>query len=418
MKRLIFLLILILTTLSTSSISANSNIALKSSLLYGVPDSINHECNLTFYFRFNQTDLDVNYLLNKDSFRQLDKLLTDPKLHSIIDTLKIVTSASPDGKYDYNLKLAQKRVFSIKRMLLSRYPLLKSASIDIDYYVADWIKLENLIKYDIDMPWLGTVIEILNQNVSSASKERQLREFEDSWQYITNKYLKYLREWKSGISIIIKKVEVKKEVVPIIKIEEKANPILKPLLKVETVLLPCFAIKTNLLYGALAYAPNLAVEFGLGDHTTLDISGSYNWFNLDGGKNNNKKLVHWIIQPEFRYFLKERFRGHFFGFHTLYSEYNIGGYELPMLFGDGSKNYRHEGNAYGVGFSYGYQLPISKCFSLEFNIGGGYMQLQYDKYKCTTCGDLKENNTIKHYFGPTKAGISLIFLINKNTQNK
>ena len=70
MKKFIFLLILVLTTLSTSSISANSNIALKSSLLYGLPDSINHEWNLTFYFRFNQADLDVNYLSNKDSFRQ------------------------------------------------------------------------------------------------------------------------------------------------------------------------------------------------------------------------------------------------------------------------------------------------------------------------------------------------------------
>ncbi len=171
--------------------------------------------------------------------------------------------------------------------------------------------------------------------------------------------------------------------------------------------------KTNLLYGALAYAPNLAVEVGLGAHTTLDLSGSYNWFYLKGGKDNNKKLVHWIIQPEFRYFFKERFNGHFVGLHALYSEYNIGGYELPMLFGDDSKYYRHQGNAYGVGFSYGYQLPVSKCFSLEFNVGAGYMQMQYDKYKGTTCGEIKDKNIVKHYFGPTKAGISLIFLINK-----
>ena len=117
------------------------------------------------------------------------------------------------------------------------------------------------------------------------------------------------------------------------------------------------AIKSNLLYGIAAFAPNIGIEVGVGNRTTLDLSASYNWFNLDGAKNNNQKLVHWIVQPKFRYFLNERFNGHFFGVHALYSEYNIGGHELPLLFGKGSKEFRHEGNAVGGGFSYGYQLP-------------------------------------------------------------
>jgi hypothetical protein len=171
------------------------------------------------------------------------------------------------------------------------------------------------------------------------------------------------------------------------------------------------AIKTNLLYGAGAFTPNLGVEVGIGNRTTLDLSGGYNWFNLDGSKNNNQKLVHWIVQPEFRYFLDERFNGHFFGVHALYSQYNIGGYKLPMLFGKDSKAFRHEGNAVGGGFSYGYQLPLAKQWKVEFNLGLGYMRMKYDQYDCVNCGKLREPNKVKNYFGPTKAGVSIIFQI-------
>ena len=171
------------------------------------------------------------------------------------------------------------------------------------------------------------------------------------------------------------------------------------------------ALKSNLLYGLGTLTPNLGVEIAFGECTTLDLSGGYNWFNLDGNNSNNKKLVHWFIQPEFRYYLCESFNGHFFGAHLIGSQYNIGGHELPMLFGKGSKNYRHEGYSYGAGFSYGYQLMLHKRWNLEFNIGVGYMRMKYDKYDCTNCGKLKDSDVTKNYFGPTKAGVALIFML-------
>ncbi|MEG1665314.1 MAG: DUF3575 domain-containing protein [Mucinivorans sp.] len=169
-------------------------------------------------------------------------------------------------------------------------------------------------------------------------------------------------------------------------------------------------LKTNLLYGAVSFTPNLGIEIGLGQRTTLDISGGYNWFNLDGHKKNNKKLVHWLIQPEIRYFLCEKFNGHFFGLHALFSQYNVGGYNLPMLFGRGSDAYRHQGWAAGVGITYGYQVMLSAHWNLEFSLGVGYARLEYDKYDCPTCGK-NLGRQVKNYFGPTKAAISLIYII-------
>lgn len=117
-----------------------------------------------------------------------------------------------------------------------------------------------------------------------------------------------------------------------------------------------------------------------------------------------------MAQAEFRYFLCERFNGHFFGVHAIGGKYNIAGYELPLLFGKGSKDFRFEGSTLGAGISYGYQLVMGKHWNLEFNIGVGYANMRYDKYNCSKCGDGLGTFT-RHYFGPTKAGISLIYII-------
>lgn len=172
------------------------------------------------------------------------------------------------------------------------------------------------------------------------------------------------------------------------------------------------AIKGNLLYGGAAFTPNLGVEVALSKRLTLDISGGYNWFNLTEGKNSNRKMVHYMVQPEVRYFLCERFNGHFFGAHLLFSEYNIGGHELPLLFGKGSGKYRHQGWAAGVGISYGYQLMLSRSWNLEFNLGFGYANMNYDTYDCAQCGKKLDVGKSKHYFGPTKAAVSVVWVIN------
>ena len=173
------------------------------------------------------------------------------------------------------------------------------------------------------------------------------------------------------------------------------------------------AVKTNLLYGAGTLTPNLGVEFGLGKRTTLDISGGYNPWNLDGTPTDNKKWVHYLVQPEFRYWLCERFNGHFFGVHGLFGEYNVGGIEIPSLFGGDAlmdKNFRYDGTVYGGGLSYGYNWMWSKRWGMEFTLGIGAAYFEYDKYGCDMCADQVGTGS-KFYFGPTKAGISLVFLI-------
>jgi len=172
-------------------------------------------------------------------------------------------------------------------------------------------------------------------------------------------------------------------------------------------------IKTNLLYGGLALAPNLSVEIGLARNKTLDVGGGYNGWNLNGspGAGGNRKLAHWIGQAEYRYWLCERFNGHFFGVHALGSMYNISDHELPLLFGKGSGDRRYKGYMIGAGVSYGYDFMLGKRWNLEMNIGLGYGYMRYDQFECDHCGSLLKTNVQRNYFGPTKGGISLVYLI-------
>lgn len=135
--------------------------------------------------------------------------------------------------------------------------------------------------------------------------------------------------------------------------------------------------------------------------------GGYNPWTLN--KDDNKKVKHWMVMPEFRYWLCERFNGHFFGIHTGFAEYNISGVRIPFQ-NKSTQEHRYEGWATGIGISYGYTWILGKRWNLEANIGAGYIYTKYDKYECKTCGRFKGNQK-KHYFGPTKAGISLIYII-------
>ena len=168
-------------------------------------------------------------------------------------------------------------------------------------------------------------------------------------------------------------------------------------------------VKTNLLYDA-STTINLGVEIGLSPKWTLDLSGNYNGWTF----NENKKWKHWLAQPEARYWFCERFNGHFLGAHLLGGVYNVGNWNTDFTllgtdFGQ-LKDHRYEGWLAGAGIAYGYHWILARHWSIEAEIGVGYIYTQADKYECPRCGDQLENNKPHHYFGPTKAAINLIYV--------
>ena len=76
----------------------------------------------------------------------------------------------------------------------------------------------------------------------------------------------------------------------------------------------------------------------------------------------------------------------------------------------GLDKYRYEGSFYGGGISYGYQWIIGKRLNLEATIGVGYVRFEYDKYEYQVKGKHIKEGT-KNYIGPTKVGLSLVYII-------
>lgn len=172
--------------------------------------------------------------------------------------------------------------------------------------------------------------------------------------------------------------------------------------------LPSGALKINLLYGGLAQAPNLAYEFGLGRRTSLDLSAGYNPWNRKTDREDNRKLIHIIAKAEFRYWLCERFNGHFFGIHPFYWRYNVSSHKVPLLF---KKEYQYDGHAFGFGVSYGYTWMFAKRWGVEVNAGVGVAFMNHKRKECALCGPAFGRES-KTYFGPTSLGVKLIWTIN------
>lgn len=162
------------------------------------------------------------------------------------------------------------------------------------------------------------------------------------------------------------------------------------------------AVKTNLLYDATTTF-NLGAEVAFNKHLSLDLSGNYNPWTFS----DDKSLKHWLIQPELRYWLHERFNGHFLGVHGIYADYDIAGTSILNVMKSG---YSYDGNVFGGGVSYGYQLYLSPHWNIEFTAGIGYLNFKYDKKPFPDAGDdaaRYQNN----YFGPTKLGVSIMYII-------
>ena len=167
-------------------------------------------------------------------------------------------------------------------------------------------------------------------------------------------------------------------------------------------------MKTNLV-GDGFLSPNLGIEFGLATRWTMDITGQVNFWDV-----NNHKWKHWLIQPEFRYWFCERFAGNFLAFHAIGGEYNFARIKnnVDLLGSDFSKltDLRYQGWGAGVGVGYGHSWILGMHWNLEAEIAIGWIYTRYDVFPCTECGSKLESNRDHHYFGPTKAAVSLVYL--------
>lgn len=165
------------------------------------------------------------------------------------------------------------------------------------------------------------------------------------------------------------------------------------------------AVKTNLIADATT-TMNLAVEIGIARKSSLDISVNYNPWEFS----DHKQFKLLMVQPEYRYWFCENFLGSFVGLHIHGGIFNIANVKAPFGAWKELRTGRYEGEFIGLGLSYGYQWVLARHWNLEANIGGGYAYINYDRYQCGECGKRIEKGKNDHYFGITKAAISIMYV--------
>ena len=166
------------------------------------------------------------------------------------------------------------------------------------------------------------------------------------------------------------------------------------------------SLRTNLLYDAFLL-PTLGVEWRISHSIGLKLDGSFSWW----GGNHGKVQKVWLVNPEVRWYLL-RDKRFYVGVSGSYGEYNIYKY-LPGKLLKGDTGY--QGKLWNAGVTLGYQLSLSRSFSLDFNLGLGYTRSEYDSFGMTDGVRVyKKRNESKNFWGPTQAGISLVWTMGSN----
>ena len=170
------------------------------------------------------------------------------------------------------------------------------------------------------------------------------------------------------------------------------------------------AIKTNMLYDA-ALIPNVGVEVCLTKQWTASADWFYTWFSSDnrhrywqgyGGYITVRRyLTHQPsdLQP---YALP---RGHHIGLYALGMTYDVEW---------GGKGYQADHFGFGGGVEYGYSMAIGQRLDLDFSIGIGFQDGEYKEYEPMNGHYVWLATHKRHWFGPTKAEVTLRWNIGKS----
>lgn len=157
-----------------------------------------------------------------------------------------------------------------------------------------------------------------------------------------------------------------------------------------------WALKTNAVGWAFV-VPNLAAEWRFADHWSLDVPVYYSPYTV--AKTYRFRTL--SLQPSVRYWLRDDWRGSFFGVHLTGGQYNV----------SVKDDYRYQDihGMWGAGIDYGYAVQFSKHWGMEFNIGAGMIYSKYNVYYNVDNGARRSTDNTKTYWGVTRCGISVVY---------
>ena len=153
------------------------------------------------------------------------------------------------------------------------------------------------------------------------------------------------------------------------------------------------SLRANLLRWA-TLTPDLGLEWRICPSWGIAVNGSWtswNWSDKD------RRYALWEVAPEVRYYMGEK-----------------KAWYLGAMFKAGQFNYKlsetgKQGDLMGGGITAGYQLRLNKALDLDFNLGLGYLNVDFEKYEVIDGVRVRRGNETKDWYGPINASVTLVW---------
>ena len=153
------------------------------------------------------------------------------------------------------------------------------------------------------------------------------------------------------------------------------------------------SLRANLLRWA-TLTPDLGLEWRICPSWGIAVNGSWTSWRWN---DKDHRYALWEVAPEMRYYMGEK-----------------KAWYLGAMFKAGQFNYKlsetgKQGDLMGGGITAGYQLRLNKALDLDFNLGLGYLNADYEKYEVIDGVRVRRGNETKDWWGPINAGVTLVW---------
>ncbi len=397
-----------------------------------------HHDTTKVYYRWDKWGLDTTYMGNATTVHRLDSILRLMQL----DSVSLVSSASPEGSMKYNETLSRKRGETMRVHLARILDEQRLRTMTVVPLGSNYDEFLKALKEAKDIPYVDEVINEFKKNPDENPDitYRRIMKMRQGvpYSYIKRRILPYLRYAEIIIISHPRHAVVDTTVIaqPVVVPEDtiaKVGPVADTLAHnveiapqavtesepVDTVT-PAVrkywypALKTNLLYDAVT-ALNAELEIPIGKKFSIAFEDVFPWWNW--GPNGKKYCFQlWEMGVEPRWWFartdkKDYLSGHFVGAYGMSGKYDF----------QNDTDICYQGEFWSAGLTYGYAVPICKWLNMEFSISAGYLRTDYRHYQPDEAYEHLYRDHYKigktSWLGPTKAKISLVLPLGRDSHN-
>lgn len=389
--------------------------------------------SVRIFFRQGRSYLDLSIGGNQASLERISDTLrvrqADPECR--VRKVAVVGGASPEGGVRLNERLSRKRA-DVLFARLAEYVHVPDSAKSFEYLGRDWGGLLAMVEADRHVPYRDEVMALVRDIIAGGddgvtvadgvNRLKALRGGEPYWYMYREMFPElrasllvvcYDRPWNHGNVIEPAYASAVTAASYGALLPAPVLPARHPQRRA-----PFYAaFKTNMLYDALLI-PNAGAELYLGSGWSMGAGWTHAWWKND--RRNNYWRIYGLDVDVRRWFgeaaARKPLTGHHAGVYMQALTYDfetggrgfIGGQPGGDIF---------DRPTWSVGVEYGYSMPVAERLNIDFNIGlGAHWGRQYEYTPEDNCYVWQSTN-MKRWFGPTRAEVSLVWLIGRDNVN-